>query len=62
MEVTALDRRTPGTSLPPEAYRAVGRASVRYGKSRWSSDETTLERILVAMLPGGPGHRRIEDA
>jgi hypothetical protein len=49
-----LDRRTPGASLPQEAYRVgrvVGRAKVAYGSECgwWSSDSTTLDRLLTSM-------------
>lgn len=52
-----LDRRTPGTSLPPEAYRAgraVGRAKVAYGgeEGRWASDGRTLDRLLASLRSG----------
>lgn len=47
----ALPRRVPHASLPPAAYRAIGRASVIRSSSveGWSSDMRTLARLLGAM-------------
>lgn len=51
MGVAQLDRRTPGASLPPQAYRAVGVARAAYAEpaTRWSSDDATLERLARAL-------------
>lgn len=46
-----LPRRRPGTHLiqPERPGRFVGRAPVPEGVSRWSSDSSTLLRLLDAL-------------
>jgi len=65
LSLTPLDRRRPGTSLPPQAYRVVGVAKVSYAHlaSRWSSDDVTLERLVKALSGhDSTGKQRIEAA
>lgn len=59
-----LPRRVPSASLPPEAYRAVGRASVPspQARARWSADMITLARLLGAMRSRDDAARRSEAA